>query len=165
MAQQEKIPNELQNALPENCSKTVHRRNAISQLLADQRETVDKLLFHFPATFWYISFPSIPCSRSRLRASTCSSGGAAAIEIAAPVPAVVAGLAAAFTVAHADVAVAAARPVPAPDPSHSVAVSLLLLLFETMVNDRSVWTRLHVVSVWEKKCGEKVCVRHATCGV
>ena len=58
MVQQDKKPNEFQNALPGNCTKTVDKRSSpqscctLTQLLAEQRETVHTLLFfHFPTTF------------------------------------------------------------------------------------------------------------------
>ena len=43
------IPNELRNALPENCSKTVDKRNSLSH--AEKPQT--HCFFHFPNTFWY----------------------------------------------------------------------------------------------------------------
>ena len=54
-----KNPKELQNALPENCSKIFDKRKfaqsrcTLTQLLAEQRETVHTLLFffHFPPIF------------------------------------------------------------------------------------------------------------------
>ena len=52
MLQQQKS-NELQNALPGNCSKTVDKKKfaqsscTLTQLLAEQRETIHTLLFSF----------------------------------------------------------------------------------------------------------------------